>query len=74
MSDIKLRNKHIKIADKSEGGWKVVDEYKTEETSWTIVDDEKRIKAARKAVAANARDDKKKSRQYKRSAPYFKPF
>ena len=73
LTDIKLRNKHIKIADKSKGGWKVVDEYKTEELADNS-DDEKRIKAARKAVAANARDDKKKSRQYKRFAPYYKPF
>ena len=74
LSDIKLRNKHIKIADKSEGGWKVVDEYKSEELADNS-DDEKRIKAARKTVAANAREEKKqKIRQSRRSVPYNRSY
>ena len=67
ISEFKTRNKHIKLADKSEHGWKVVDEYKSEELADNS-EDEKRIRSAIKSAAAKS---KPKSRIHKnRALPY----
>ena len=70
LDEIKVRNKHIKLADKNES-WKVVDEYKAEELA-DNAEDEKRIKAAVKAVASKKPIKGSKKGQF-RNAPYHFP-
>ena len=70
LDDIKVRNKHIKLAVKNES-WKVV-EYKAEELA-DNADDEKRITAAVKAVATNKPINKGSKKGQFRSAPYHFP-
>lgn len=72
ITDIDNRNKLIKLADKSELGWKVVDEYQAEELADNS-DDEKRIKAAIKAATAKHNARPKKVNQPRRFVPYKKP-
>ena len=64
------RNKLIKLADKTEHGWKVVDEYEKEELA-ADSGDEKRIKKAIKDAAAKQNLNKpKKATNPRRFAPY----
>ena len=52
------RQKRIKLADRSEYGWAVVDEYKDDELALDE-DDAKGIEKAKKAVAAKVMKQKK---------------
>ena len=58
---LELRQKHIKLADRSEHGWKVVKEYETDDLARDS-DDEKRIIRAEKAAEKKVVSLKKKSR------------
>ena len=62
--DITKRNKLVRLADKSEDGWKVIDEYLSEELA-SNSEDEKRIRSAQ----ARAASKRKKSRAA-RPKPY----
>ncbi len=69
--EFKQRNKYIKIADKPEYGWKVVEEYQSE----ALVDNEedgKKLKQAVKVVAAKSKMAFKPNRESARKsgAPY----
>lgn len=67
--DIGKRNKLIRIADKSVDGWKVVEEYLSEELASDSHDD-KRIRAAQNRAATKRR----KSRSVRgKSMPYRRP-
>ena len=53
---IRKRQKLIRIADKSADGWKVVDEYVSDElTSGSEDEDEKRLKKAKEAASRKRR-------------------
>ena len=58
ISPIKKRNKHKRIADKSEGGWKTVDEYISDEIA-SDSEDEKRIRAADSRAVRKIKSSKK---------------
>ena len=67
ISEFNTRNKLIKLAHKSEHGWKVVDEYQAEELADNS-DDEKRIKSAIKSAAAKQKA--KPAKVGRRPTPY----
>ncbi|XP_072025653.1 uncharacterized protein [Amphiura filiformis] len=53
-TDLKHRNKLIRLTDKSEGGWKVVDEYESDELA-SDSEDEKKIRSAQFRAARKKR-------------------
>jgi len=69
VDEVKKRNKHIRIADKSEDGWRVVDQYLSDDVAEGS-DDEKKIRTARAIVRAQY---KEKSKGKSRFKPYQKP-
>ena len=66
---LKLRQKHIKLADRSDHGWKVVQEYETDDLA-NDSGDEKRIAKAEKAAEAKAVTSKKRKAQQSSKASY----
>ena len=60
LASTKKRNKHIRIADKSDNGWKVIDEYLSEELA-SDSEDEKRIRSAQARAARRKKNQKAKS-------------
>ena len=55
---LKTRNKHIRIAEKSDGGWKTVEQYLSDEVA-SDFEDEKRIRAAENRAVRKIKAGKK---------------
>ncbi|VDI62608.1 Hypothetical predicted protein [Mytilus galloprovincialis] len=62
------RNKHIRIADKSEGGWQTVSEYLSDELA-SDSEDEKRIRAADSRAVKKLKAAKTEKQQHGRKRP-----
>ncbi|CAC5417612.1 unnamed protein product [Mytilus coruscus] len=62
------RNKHIRIADKSEGGWQTVSEYLSDELA-SDSEDEKRIRAADSRAVKKIKAAKTDKHQHGRKRP-----
>ncbi|CAC5383114.1 unnamed protein product [Mytilus coruscus] len=62
------RNKHIRIADKSEGGWQTVSEYLSDELA-SDSEDEKRIRAADSRAVKKIKAAKTDKQQHGRKRP-----
>ena len=69
---IRSRQKHIKLADSSEAGWRVVDEYVSNPLA-EVSDDEKRIYKAQSRAESKMKKEKAKRRVDQRQTPYKKP-
>ena len=66
------RNKLIKIADRSEMGWKTVEEYESDNLAEDSAD-EKRIRAAEKAASAKKAKQEKEKAQTEKQKVTAKP-
>ena len=72
MDLVKTRQKHIKIADSSEAGWRTVDEYVANPLAEDS-DDEKRIYKAQSRAESKMKKEKAKRKTEQRPSPYKKP-
>jgi len=69
VSEIRQRNKHIKLADKSDAGWLAVDEYLADDLA-SDSDDDKKIRSAQARASAK----KKKNITKSRNKPYQRKY
>ena len=60
MKKLKKRNKLIKMADKSKAGWKIVEEYLTDEVASGHEDDKRIRKCEKRAMEKIAAEKQKK--------------
>ena len=67
------RNKLIKMADRSRAGWKIVEEYLTDEVASSPEDDKKIRKAEKRALAKIEEEKEKKKKATSERRPTTKP-
>ena len=73
MKKLKTRNKHIKMADRSKAGWKIIQEYLTDEVA-SDKEDTKKIKRAEKAALQKLSEEKAKKKQAMPKSAERKPW
>ena len=69
---IRTRNKLIKMADKSKAGWRIVEEYLTDDIA-SDAEDNKKIKQAEKAALKKMKEEKEKKKEATRNSRVRNP-